>query len=236
VRNRIAVRETLMLLPLAALFAWLGAWQWQRMHDKQELIAAFHSAPERDYADAVNGELPYVRARVTGSYAQAWHLLRDNRIEAGRVGVHVHTLFQPDHGPAILVNRGWLPLAADRRSLPQIPTPAGRVTLTGLIAPPPDSGVQLGDPESYDRLEGPTLVTYLDMARLAAVLDTDFAPRLLLLDSGDTTGFGARAWQPAVMLPAQHRAYAVQWFALCAATLILWFTLASRRMRSGTRS
>lgn len=236
VRDHIAVRATLTLLPLAALFAWLGAWQWQRMHEKQELMTRFHEAVEREFAEAATGEEPYARVRVSGSYSQAWHLLRDNRIEAGRVGVHVHTLFRPERGPAILVNRGWLPLAPDRRSLPPIYTPAGPVTLTGLVAPPPDPGLQLGEPELYERLEGPTLVTYLDTKRLAAVLDMDFSPRLLLLDVGDVTGFGARAWQPAVILPSQHRAYAVQWFALCAAALILWTTLTARRIRSGTKS
>ena len=72
-------------------------------------------------------------------------------------------------------------------------------------------------------------MTYLDLPRLAEALEADLSPHLLLLDAGDATGFGARAWQPAVMLPPQHRAYAVQWFALCAATLILWIALARRK-------
>lgn len=225
------MRAALTLLPIAALFAWLGAWQWQRMHEKQELIAQFEHAPERDYETAVSGAHPFARVRITGTYRHDWHILRDNQIEDGRVGVHVLTLFAPEAGPALLVNRGWLPLALDRRSLPEIPTPADRVTLTGMLASPPDPGVRLGEPERYDGIRGPTLVTYLDLPRLNEALEADLSPRLLLLDAGDATGFGERAWQPAVMLPAQHRAYAVQWFALCAATLILWTALARRKSR-----
>lgn len=228
-RCRFPLRTTLTLLPVAAACAWLGVWQWHRMHAKEELLVQFHRAPEHGYVDAIGAGIPFARVRLTGSYASAWHVLRDNRIENGQAGVHVLSLFQPAAGPAVLVNRGWLPLAPDRRSLPRVPTPAGQVSIAGILAPPPEERVQLGEPDRFNRLDGPTLVTYLDLNRLAVALDLELAPSLLLLDAEDATGFGERRWKPAVMLPAQHRAYAVQWFALAAAALITWLALGCRR-------
>lgn len=227
-RFRFPLRAGFFLLPLAAVFCWLGVWQWQRMHEKQALIASFEEAPQRPYEDAAGRATGYDRVTVSGHYVTAWHLLHDNRIENGRVGVHVLSVFEPESGPPILVNRGWLPLAADRRSLPEVPTPAGRITLSGLLAPLPGGGVRLGDPDPLDDLDGPKLITYIDRGRLASRLDRRLAPRILLLDAADPTGFGARAWQPAVMLPGQHRAYAVQWFALALAAVIICFTLGVR--------
>jgi surfeit locus 1 family protein len=229
VRFHAPLRATLTLLPLAVACAWLGLWQWQRMHDKEALLAQFERAPERGYADATAEGVPFARVRLTGSYTRAWHVLRDNRIENGQTGVHVLTLFRPDSGTPILVNRGWLPLAPDRRSLPRVPTPPGRVSISGMLAPPPEERVQLGGPDRFDRLKGPTLITYFDLDRMVAELDMELSSSLLLLDAGDATGFGSREWKPAVMLPAQHQAYAVQWFALAAAALIIWLCLGCRR-------
>lgn len=224
---------TLALLPLAVAFAWLGAWQWERMHEKQTLMTRFEQAPARSYAEAAARDETFTRVTVTGEYAGAWHLLRDNRIERGRAGVEVLSLFRPLEGPPLLVDRGWLPMPPDRRSLPQFTTPAGQVSLSGLLAPPPEPGVQLGEPASLDDLHGPTLLTYLDLDRIRAVVAPDLLPSILLLDPADPTGFGERAWSPAVMLPGQHRAYAVQWFALAVAALVIWITLGLRR--SGPR-
>lgn len=225
-------RSTLALLLLAAAFAWLGVWQWQRMQGKQELMTRFEQASARSYAEAAARGETFSRITVTGEYSDAWHLLRDNRIERGRAGVEVLSLFRPLDGPPLLVNRGWLPMPPDRRSLPQFTTPAGRITVSGLLAPPPGPGVQLGEPAGLDDLRGPTLLTYLDLDRIRAALAPDLAPSILLLDPADPTGFGERAWSPAVMLPGQHRAYAVQWFALAAAALVIWLTLGLRRPRS----
>ncbi len=228
-RFRFPARATLGLLPLAVAFAWLAHWQWQRMHEKSILQAQFEQPRSLSYPAAIESPDAYVRVELTGRYNSDWHLLRDNRMEAGRPGVEVHSLFRPNQGPALLVNRGWLPMAADRRSVPSVPTPAETLTITGRLAPPPAAGVRLGEPDSLAELAGPTLVTYLELARVAAVLDEEISPSILLLDAADASGFGARAWKPAEMLPEQHQAYAVQWSALALAVVIMWFTLAFRR-------
>jgi surfeit locus 1 family protein len=199
------------------------------MHEKQGLIDLFENAPEMALQEAIAAKRQFARVRVSGHYEASWHLLLDNKTLQGQVGVHVLTLLNPDEGPSILVNRGWLPLPPDRRSLPEIATPAYPVAITGILKLPVEGGIRLGEPEQLDSLDGPKLITYLDVNSLVPMLKNDLSPWLIQLDASDPSGFSGREWQPAVILPGQHRAYAIQWFALALAIIIIWFTLGRQR-------
>jgi len=226
---RPSIAPSLILLPLAVLAAWLGTWQLDRMQEKRELVYEFENAPELELAEAIEANRPFMRVRVGGKYLSGWHLLLDNKIEQGQAGVHVLTLMQPDLGMPILVNRGWLPMPPDRRSLPEVDSPEGRVIIHGILARPAQDGVRLGEPDRIENIAATRLITYLDMNQLNAAMDGEVSSLWILLAADDPTGFGARAWQPAVILPAQHRAYAVQWFALALTMLIIWLYLARKR-------
>jgi len=218
----------LVLLPLFLLFTRLGLWQLQRMHEKQDLLDRFAHPAELDLPQAIADGSLFAHVRVSGRYNLSWHLLLDNKILDGRVGVHAITLFQPDDGPPILVNRGWLPLPLDRNSLPEIPTPSGQVNISGTLTRPIEGGVRLGGPEILENLAGSRLITYFDMSELNAAVGKKLSPWLIQLDASDSTGFDGRDWKPTVMLPAQHGAYAVQWFALALFMPIIWLTLGWR--------
>ena len=142
---RSSLTLSLVLLPLLILFTRLGFWQLQRMHEKQDLIHRFEHAPEMSLPEAIASGSLFARVHVSGRYKLAWHLLLDNKILNGRAGVHVMSLFQPDHGLPILVNRGWLPLPEDRRKLPEIPTPSGQVSISGILSKPVEGGIRLGE-------------------------------------------------------------------------------------------
>jgi surfeit locus 1 family protein len=225
----------LALLPPLILFASLGFWQLHRMQEKQELFKRFEQAPELTLSQAAVAGNPFARVKVHGRYLPDWHLLLDNKILQGRVGVHVMTLFQPDEGIAVLVNRGWLPLPPDRSSLPDIPTPGGEISIAGILARPADEGIRLGEPDRLEALSGPRLVTYLEMDALRTVLGGKLMAEIIRLDATDPSGFMGRDWKPAVMLPAQHAAYAAQWFALSLSMPIIWIVVHRRwRRRKNT--
>lgn len=216
------------MLPLAAFTAWLGFWQLDRMSEKQDLINLFENAPSLDLSLAVADERQFARVQTSGRYESSWHLLLDNKIQDGRVGVHVISLFRPVSGMPTLVNRGWLPLSPRRIELPEFDTPSDQLTISGILLRPVTSGIQLGEPEHLDILNGPRLITYLDMSEIEDTLNGDLSPWMIQLDSREATGFGNRDWKPAVILPPQHRAYAVQWFALAIAIVIFWLVLSWR--------
>jgi cytochrome oxidase assembly protein ShyY1 len=94
---------------------------------------------------------------------------------------------------------------------------------------PVTGGHRLGDPDVLVRDQWPQLITYLDLDSISSALEAPLEPWLLQLDSDDPSGFAGRQWKAAVMEPKVHRAYALQWFSLMLATIIIWVTLGIRR-------
>lgn len=221
-----------VLLILAIVFASLGQWQLKRKIEKQDLIARFEQAREMSLQHALDSGLDFARAEVWGQYESNWQLLLDNKIWQGKTGVHVLSLFYSDEGIPLLVDRGWLAMSPDRRSLPDVVTPDKKVVITGLLSRPHVGGVRLGQPDSIGALEGSLLLTYLDIDQVAKAAGLAIAPLILKLDAADSSGFENREWRAAVILPNQHQAYAVQWFALSMAAIILIFSFGIRLHRT----
>jgi surfeit locus 1 family protein len=230
-----SLAATLLLAALAVLFALLGNWQLQRAADKEAAEAA-HAAAGAVRVTRLDGTLEaFTRVELRGRLDPERHFLIDNRILAGRPGVHVLTPFMPENGQStILVNRGWLPLPPDRASLPEVPTPTAAFTVTGELRPYPGVGVQLGEADQPRPDQWPQLITYPDREAFGAAIGEDLRPWVVYMDKASAGGFEGRDWRVNVMGPGKHRAYAVQWFALAATAVGAWIVLGARR--AGGRS
>lgn len=222
---------TVALAVLCLIFARLGAWQLERGHQKERLFDEFENAPYLAVEQAIKQPHSFARVEAFGRYDADRHILLDNKIFEGRTGVHVLTPFYLESGGALLVNRGWLPMPPDRRSIPEVDSDSSQRLISGIIKTPPTGGQQLGDADVIDTGNWPQLVTYFDLDAISEALDVPLPGRILQLDSADPTGFGDRQWKAATMTPAVHRAYAFQWFALSLAALIIWITLGVRQGR-----
>ena len=232
---RPSIKLTLALFILALIFMRLGIWQADRKAEKQMLFEQFENAPVLSLEEALRQQKRFARVEARGRYDPDRHILLDNKIFNGRAGVHVLTPFSLENGTQILVNRGWLPLVADRRSLPAVPTDGRERIVRGIFNRPSTGGQRLGEADIVKRDDWPQLITYLDMNSVGEALDTSLEPWLVQLDADDASGFEDRQWQAAVMTPEVHGAYALQWFALAAAALVIWIILGIRRARSGSR-
>ena len=226
---RTSIKLTLVLLALALLFARLGWWQLERKTEKQLLFEQFGNGPVLSIEQALEHDKKFARVEAYGRYDPSRHVLLDNKILNGRTGVHVLTPFTLDNGTRILVNRGWLPLPLDRRSLPQVETDDAMRTISGILNKPSTGGPRIGEPDILVVDRWPQLVTYLDLDSVSVALNTPLEPWLLQLEPEDESGFAGRQWQAAVMGPEVHGAYALQWFSLAAAALIIWITLGIRK-------
>ncbi|MEE8496382.1 MAG: SURF1 family protein [Xanthomonadales bacterium] len=207
----------------------LGNWQLERKEEKLTLFDQFKNAPMLSIGEALKQEQRFSRVQAYGHFDDTRHVLLDNKILNGRVGVHVLTPFILNNGTTVLVNRGWLPLPPDRRHLPPVPTENTLRTINGILKKPSTDGPRLGKPDELVTDEWPQLVTYLELETVSDALGTPLLPWLLQLDSADSGGFKGRQWQAAVMGPEVHAAYAFQWFAMSLATLIIWLTLGVQR-------
>lgn len=229
---RPSIKLTLVLLMLALVFARLGWWQKERQSEKQLLFEQFSEAPVLSVEDALSQGALFARVEATGRYDTERHILLDNKILDGRAGVHVLTPFRLQDGRELLVNRGWLPLAPDRRSLPEVATDGALRTISGILSKPSEGGQRIGDADVLVRDNWPQLVTYLEIDAIGQALGDSLEPWLLQLDQNDLSGFADRQWKAAVMGPEVHGAYAVQWFSLSLASLIIWVALGVRRAKS----
>jgi cytochrome oxidase assembly protein ShyY1 len=231
----------LVALALAGAFAALGAWQFGRAQSKAATSDAAATAldariavPLAEAGDAGKRDA-LAWSSGTGRFADAPAVLLDNQQRHGRVGVRTYRVFVPDEGGPLFVDLGWLPLPGDR-TLPAVPRPdATRVA--GLLSPPPSPGLApatVAPQPGGDRV----LATALDMPMLAPLLGTPVpAPRVLRLDPALPFGHDRDLEVHANTLPPErHLGYAVQWWALSAAVLVVALVLTLRRRRRAPSS
>ena len=235
----------LLALVVIVLFTLLGRWQLGRMHEKQaRLEVAAHALDNRipqplllasDPARAEAYDWAAGRGDIAGDT-----LWLDNQIHAGVPGVRMYCVLFPDDGvQALLVDAGWWPLDA-QRDLPVFGCPAARgMSVRGLLAPPPSSGLASGAPLAA---AGPRrwLATRLDLPAIAKALSlsTGIAPRVLRLDPARDKGDAGVMLAPGqrdldilpnTLTPERHLGYAVQWFGLALTVFVIAVVLTARR-------
>lgn len=220
----------MVLATLAVLFASLGTWQTRRGAEKALLEAQYRVAGHVLLETALANEQRFARIEVNGRYDPQRHILLDNQVWQGRGGVHVFTPFITGAGIAILINRGWLPLPPDRMSLPPIPTPEHEITVSGILNDFPVPGRMVGAADTLERDRWPQLVTYMQHGDIANSLGLPLESRIIQLSAEAEYGFEDRDWKPVFLSSERHRAYAFQWYALMAATVVLWLLTGFRKM------
>jgi cytochrome oxidase assembly protein ShyY1 len=80
-------------------------------------------------------------------------------------------------------------------------------------------------------------VQYLEYPPLAAELGYSLAPAVILLDAAAPDGY-RREWQPTFggYGPERHRGYALQWFSLALALLVIYVVVNTHRRSTATTS
>ena len=222
------------VLTMAAT-ASLGRWQLQRADQKLALQAEMDTRaklPVWTETDLLQAQAPraawHRRVQLQGEWVPSASVFLDNRQMDGRPGFFLLTpLRLTGSDRAVLVQRGWSPRDfIDRSRTPEVPTPAGPVTLEGRLAPSPGKLYELGE-----SAPGP-IRQNIELAALASEFQLDLLDASVLQtnDAGDGL---SRQWPPVGTGVDKHHGYAFQWFALCAlaAVLYLWFQFISPRRK-----
>jgi len=226
---RPSTMATLVLFLLACLFMMLGSWQQKRALEKTEIEQQHRIALPLSLEKAIEQGSRFSPVDVSGTYDVHRHILLDNQIWQGRAGVHVFTPFYTTEGMAILVNRGWLPLAPDRKTMPEIATPQHEIVLKGMLNTLPVPGRMLGSADQIEREQWPQLVTYLNLSDISKSLGTSLENWVIQLSKSERGGFNGREWKPVFLTSDRHKGYAFQWFALVAACVVMWVYLVFRK-------
>ena len=200
----------------------LGIWQLQRADQKREMLAEHEQRRQADPV-ALSALDPaedhqYRRVRVQGQPDSKRYFLLDNRTRRGRAGYEVLWPVQIENQQWILINRGWIAGGLDRRELPEVPD-FDASNMSGYLYQSKGKALVLGEQE---KVKGwPQVIQQVDMALLESRFGSALFPYVLRQDEMIRGGTLKPGWIIVNVLPAKHTAYAVQWFAMAIALLIL---------------
>lgn len=224
------------LVAIAILLA-LGFWQLDRAHQKQQYLQSYQQNQQlpplslaqvpQDYASA-----RFQRVSVRGSWDAQHQFFLENQRYQKQEGYFVITPLRiQGSNTVLLVNRGWVPLGAQRSQLPTLPPVSGTITIIGLLQLFPSKHFVL---KTINDPNWPSRIQKLDPSELAEKLHTSIYPYYLLLLPDQQQGF-VRDWQISVAGPEKHWGYAFQWFALAVTLFIMWILILRKKRHSRKR-
>ncbi|MEJ2361814.1 MAG: SURF1 family protein [Gammaproteobacteria bacterium] len=225
---------TIMVLILLPILLRLGFWQISRANEKRAIIAEEHAKMalpprliDRPLADAQG--LRFHRLQIDGKFFDKYQIFIDNKIHQDRVGYDVVTPMQiGSSNQYVLVNRGWVPMGRTRADLPVIKTPKTDISIVGIAKYHTKDVVSFGDGNRSNK-GWPAVVRWVDIKAIAKETKLDLVPFMLLLDPKSPYGY-VRHWKFINMPPAKHMSYAVQWFAMAAALVIIYLVVNLKHM------
>lgn len=230
------------MLVCVAVFVVAGVWQIQRGQAKGAMLTqrkAASKGPAQPLRSVLNRidmskTTPLERQHVVahGRYDGAHQILLDNQTQDRRVGYRVWTPLLLADGRRVLIDRGWVPFGPGGRAQPPNPSvPDGVIAVRGLLRTLPQPGLRLGDAPQCDVAAWPRLLNYPTIATIRCLYQAPVINALVLLDEGEPHGF-VREWHAETsMPPARHYAYAVQWFALALAVIVVFMVVNMKRTR-----
>lgn len=213
-------------------FTGLGLWQLERAAEKRALLAEYADGQRTTVLlnAASAATLPrYQRVTARGHFDATRQILLDNMPSGGGApGYQVLTPFLLDEGGAVLVNRGWLPLGRNRNELPALDVNEESRQIVGLMDRLPVPGMRLaaaGKPTT----SWPRVLNFPEYGELAEIYGASLVESVLLLDPEGADGF-ARDWSVRVGVgPLRHVGYAIQWFALGVALIVIFVVVNLKR-------
>jgi len=225
-RRRGLIGATVAAGVVFAILVALGVWQLQRLAWKEEVIANIGARihqpaqplpPPAQWAALQPDDYDYRHVRVRGRYQPGEILIFRSSAPAAAdravgPGYQVMTPFALEGGGAVLVNRGFAPLAWKDRPEIRTPPPAGVVEISGLMRPPEER-----NPFTPADEPAKGLWYTRDPAAMAAALKLENpAPFALDLDADPASRGWPHGGATELNIPNNHLSYAWTWFGLAA--------------------
>jgi surfeit locus 1 family protein len=206
-----------VVVVVAIVFVNLGFWQLRRLDERRlenAVAESRYTAPPGDLGAllAAAGDdlesLRYRRTVVTGAYDVEHELLTRNQVYREQAGFHVVTPLAVDGG-AVLVNRGWVPLALDSPPVEQAAPEQGEVTVTGWVNPT-QTRPALGPTDPADGVL--EVMNRINIDRIQDQVPYDLAPVYVVLEGEEGSELPVPLPPPEFEDEGSHLAYAIQWF------------------------
>ena len=223
-----------LMLALTALFAVLGAWQVERLGEKERLIATVDdglASPPVPLADASDYRpVTIAGSYIPGSTVLVFTSLTDARGQHSGPGYWVMTALALDGGGSVFVNRGFVP-QAQGPDFTTAAVPVGRQALTGIARNSESAGSFTPTPDLANRIDW--VRNPARLAAFAAPLPQPLSPLFVDLPAG-TPGELPQGGETVIEFPNNHLGYAITWFGFALITpVLLAFWIARQRKGRG---
>jgi surfeit locus 1 family protein len=222
-RPRLA--PTLFTIPIVLVCAALGVWQLQRLEWKQGLIAqreaavaAAPVAPPQTLGDARALEFRLVVA--DGVFGHDKEIFLNAIGPKGGTGFDVLTPLRESGGGILFVNRGFVPTELKDPAKRAAGQPAGTVRVEGRLRLAPEKKLNWFVPDNRpDRDDW----FWVDLPAMAAADGlANVAPFYIEADATPNPGGWPKGGVTPLALPNDHLQYAITWFSLAAAAIVIY--------------
>ena len=202
----------------------LGFWQSSRALEKEQRLARIEQLKSQEPLSLRQVNLLSEREDINdmpilveGEFNEQTVFLLDNKVNKGRLGYRVYQVLVAEVG-TVLVNLGWVKGSINRQKLPKISSLSGKHLIRGHVRLI-EVGMQL-QKQVFSDVKWPLRIQQVELDKLSILIGRQLLPFILYLDRNEDIGF-EKNWQPIVMPPEKHRAYAFQWFSLAIVWVIL---------------
>ena len=210
-----------VLIIFIVTFVLLGKWQIDRSHEKKRIIDNFNEKlvrPTKQF-NQINFDdndiyKPYY---ISGRYLTQFSYLQEGKILNNRLGVDLYMPFETLSGKIILVNRGWLLTDYDRTKIPVFNTPEGVTRLHGFFIKESDYAY-INETKTISGW--PHHVVEIDIQIIGKQIKREIFPFIFVLKE-DSDSVYQYHWRAINMSPQKHFGYAIQWYAMAIALIIL---------------
>ena len=232
--NKWPVLASCLTLMAVVIMVFLGIWQLDRMEQKQQRLDSiaqkYTTAPMHPFDVAEQWQdVRDVPVQFRGELQATQLIFLDNQISNGTSGYDV-LVPVITRGRPVLVNLGWVAASASRAELPTVELPTGQVVIEGVIIQPGLNPLINETQQQFN--DFPLRVQQIDIP----LFNQQWASRLPdmvveLLSSQPQMSRFVTNWQPVVMSPQKHLGYAIQWFGLAIAAVVIFIIVLIRRTK-----
>jgi surfeit locus 1 family protein len=227
---------TVIAVPIVLLCLGLGSWQVKRLFWKEGLIAARAAAVAapaipvpQDANEARSMEFRHVTDE--GVFLNDKEIFLGATSEGGMQGYQILTPLREASGRIVFVNRGFIPSELRSRSRRMAGEPPGQVRVAGLLRWPPGGRPNWFLPDNRPDLN---YWFWVDLRAMAAADRLErVAPFYVDADATPNPGGWPRGGVTRPELPNNHLQYAITWFSLAVAMIVIYFLF--HRRNAGSR-
>ena len=216
---------SVVAVPIVMLCVGLGSWQIQRLFWKERLIAERAAAVAAPPVSATGiaiaaPDMEFRHVFDQGVFLNDKEIFLGATSEGGVNGYQILTPLMEPSGRITFVNRGFIPAELKARAKRMAGEPPGPVRIEGLLRLPPN-----GRPNWFlpDNRPDMNYWFWVDLPAMAAADKLDrIAPFYIDADATPNLGGWPKGGVTRLVLPNDHLQYAITWFSLAVAMIVIY--------------